>query len=53
MRYALKISDPATDRQCEVYVETDKDLEVLLLFLKRCPGLEHEVRELKDEPRDC
>jgi hypothetical protein len=49
MRYAVKIIDPSTERHCKVYVATDEDLEVLLLFLKCAPGLKHEVRDLKKE----
>lgn len=52
MRYAVKIVDPSTDRQCEVYVATDADLEILLLFLKCAPDLKHEVRDLRKEPLD-
>jgi len=49
MRYAVKIIDPSTDQHCEVFVATDKDLEMLLLFLKCAPGLKQEVRDLKKE----
>jgi hypothetical protein len=49
VRYAVKIIDPATDRQCEVFVATDRDLEVLLLFLKCAKNLRHEVRDLNRE----
>jgi len=52
MRYAVKITDPSTERRCEVYVATDEDLGVLLLFLKSADGLEHEVRDLKEESPD-
>ncbi len=50
MRYSIRITDPSTERHCEVYVASDEDLEVLLLFLKCAEGLEHEVRDLKKEP---
>jgi hypothetical protein len=49
MRYAVKIVDPSTERKCEVYVATDKDLEILLLFLKCATGLKYEVMDLKKE----
>jgi hypothetical protein len=52
MRYVVKIVDPSTERQCEVYVATDKDLEILLLFLKCAAGLKHEVMDLKKEDTD-
>jgi hypothetical protein len=50
MRYAVKISDPSTERHCEVYVAADEDLEVLLLFMQCAEGLKHEVRDLGNEP---
>ncbi len=52
MRYAVKITDPSTERHCEVYVASDEDLEVLLLFLKCAEGLEHRVKDLKEVPPD-
>ena len=48
MRYSVKIVDPSTDRQCEVFVATDRDLETLLLFLTGATGLKNEVRELTE-----
>ncbi len=50
MRYTVKITDPSTERHCEVYLASDEDLETLLLFLKCAAGLTYEVKDLKKEP---
>jgi hypothetical protein len=49
MRYCVRITDPTTNRHCDVYVAGDRDLETLLLFLKCATGLAYEVRDLKKE----
>lgn len=52
IKYLVRINDPANDRRCEVYVSTDWDLEVLLLFLRSVTGLEYDVSQLKKEALD-
>ncbi len=52
VRYSVRIKDPDASRNCEVYVSTDWDLEVLLFFLRFVPGLGYDVGDLRVEKRD-
>jgi len=47
IKYLVRIKDPANNRRCDVYVSTDWDLELLLLFLRSVTGLEYDVSDLK------
>ncbi len=49
MRYCVRITDPTTNRHCDVYIASDRDLETLLFFLKCATGLAYVVRDLKKE----
>ena len=50
IRYLVSIKDPSTDRRCDAYLSSDRDLESLLFFLRGSKGLEYDVRDLKKEP---
>ena len=52
MRYVVRITDPATNRRCEVYFCSDRDLESLLLFLKSGKPLDYEIRDLRKQTLD-
>ena len=47
IKYFLKIKDSVTNKECDVYVPTESDLELLLLLLKSATDLQYCVRELK------
>jgi hypothetical protein len=52
IKYFLKIKDPVTNRECNVYMSTESDLEFLLLLLKPATGLQYDVKELKKDSLD-
>jgi len=47
VKYFLKIKDSITNRECDVYVPTDSDLELLLLLLKSATDIQYDVKEVK------
>ena len=47
IKYFLKIKDSVTNRECDVYVPTESDLELLLLLLKSATDLQYDVKQLK------
>jgi hypothetical protein len=52
MRYVVRITDPATNRRCEVYFCSDRDLESLLLFLGSEKRLDFEIKDLRKQTLD-
>ena len=52
IKYFLKIKDPVTNRECNVYMSTESDLEFLLLLLKPATGLQYDVKDLKKDSLD-
>ena len=52
IKYCLKIKDSVTNRECDLYVPTESDLELLLLLLKSAEGLQYDVKELKKDSLD-
>jgi hypothetical protein len=52
MRYVVRITDPATNRRCEVYFCSDRDLECLLLFLGSEKRLNFEIKDLRKQTLD-
>jgi len=52
IKYLLKIKDSVTNRECDLYVPTESDLELLLLLLKPATGLQYDVKELKNDSLD-
>ena len=52
MRYVVRITDPATNRRCEVYFCSDRDLESLLLFLGSEKHLDFEIKDLRKQTLD-
>jgi hypothetical protein len=52
MKYVVRITDPATNRRCEVYFCSDRDLESLLLFLGSEKRLDYEIKDLRKQTLD-
>ena len=53
IRYLARIKDPSTNRSCDVYVSSDRDLESLLFFLRKSKVLDYDVRDLRKDSFDC
>jgi hypothetical protein len=49
MKYRVSIKDPSTNRACDAYIACDRDLEVLLLFLRSPKSLEYDVSDSDTE----
>jgi hypothetical protein len=47
IKYFLKIKDSVTNKECDVYVPTESDLDLLLLLLKSATDLQYDVKELQ------
>ena len=52
IRYLVRIKDPSTNRRCDVYVSSDRDLESLLFFLRKSKSLDYDVRDLREDSSD-
>jgi len=52
IKYLVRLEDTAMNRGCNVYLSTDWDLELLLLFLRSITGLEHDIKDVKKESLD-
>ena len=47
IKYFLKIKDSVTNRECNLFVPTESDLELLLFLLKSATDLQYDVKDLK------
>ena len=52
IRYLVRIKEPSTNRRCDAYFSSDRDLESLLFFMRFGKDLQYDVRDLKKEPLD-